>query len=49
MAMSEKENTISEISKEDLEKALHERVADIPRIMGILHDIRDSEKGKKDE
>jgi hypothetical protein len=47
--MSEEDKISNEASKEDLEKALYERVQDIPTIMNMFHSIRDSEKGKKDE
>lgn len=46
--MSESEKLQNKLSEEDLEKALHERLQDIPKIMEMFHSIRDSEKDKKD-
>jgi hypothetical protein len=47
MGESEKVNT--ELSKEDLEKSLYERLQDIPKIMNMFHAIRDLQKEKKTE
>lgn len=47
--MSETEKLQNKLSEEDLEKALYERLQDIPKIMEMFHTIRDTEKNKKDE